>query len=148
MVLINLEILPTPESANNQVALVHIIICYTVLNASSLRTKQRKQVKRKAVNISSCTQLGQNLQQSTSLVALNSDKICPLNQHEDSSTFPAVSDVKGLLQVKEVQVKGTTDKRAKVTALCDPAYSHSWIAGSAAARLNLKSSALKLMFAE
>ena len=55
-----------------------------------------------------------------------------------------MSDVKGLLQVKEVQLKGPTAKETKVLALCDPACSHSWIAASAAAILNLKGSPLKL----
>ena len=82
--------------------------------------------------------------QSTSLVTLNSGNICTPNQDGNSSSFPAVSDVKGLLQVKEVQLKGPTAKETKVLALCDPACSHSWIAASAAARLNLKGSPLKL----
>ncbi|XP_075250920.1 uncharacterized protein LOC142343117 [Convolutriloba macropyga] len=82
--------------------------------------------------------------QSTSLVTLNSENICTPNQDGNSSSFPAVSDVKGLLQVKEVQLKGPTAKETKVLALCDPACSHSWIAASAAARLNLKGSPLKL----
>ena len=82
--------------------------------------------------------------QSTSLVTLNSGNICTPNQDGNSSSFPSVSDVKGLLQVKEVQLRGPTAKETKVLALCDPACSHSWIAASAAARLNLKGSPLKL----
>ena len=120
IVLINLEIVATPENANNLFALVHTIFCYTVPYASSLRTMQRNQVKRKASRI--------HRSQSNSLVTLNSENICTLNQDGNSSSFPAVSDVKGLLQVKKVQLKGPTAKETKVLALCGPACSHWWIA--------------------
>ena len=55
-------------------------------------------------------------EQSISLVTLNSENICTLNQDGNSSSFPVVSDVKGLLQVKEVQLKGPTTKETKVLA--------------------------------
>ena len=44
-----------------------------------------------------------------------------------SSYFPSVSDVNGLLQVKQFELINPTDEKTKVSALCDPACSHSWI---------------------
>ena len=61
-----------------------------------------------------------------------------------SSSFPSVSDVKGLLQVKQVELISPTDEKTKVFALCDPACSHSWISSAAAERLKLKGKSLKL----
>ena len=60
------------------------------------------------------------------------------------SSFPSVSDVKGLLQVKQVKLISPTDEKTKVLALCDPACSHSWISNAAAERLKLKGKSLRL----
>ena len=61
-----------------------------------------------------------------------------------SSSFPSVSDVKCLLQVKQVELISPTDEKTKVFALCDPACSHSWISSAAAERLKPKGKSLKL----
>ena len=60
------------------------------------------------------------------------------------SSFLSLSDVKGLLQVKQVELIGSTDKKIKDFALCDPACSHSWISSSAFEGLKLKRKSLIL----
>ena len=61
----------------------------------------------------------------------------------ESSSLPAVSDIKGLLQVTEVELQ-SHDKSEKVFALCDSACSHSWISAKLAKRLNVHGRPTKL----
>ena len=68
-----------------------------------------------------------------------------LPSQSSSSSSPSVSDVKSLLQVKQVELIRPTDEKTKVFALCDPACSHSWIPKAAAERLKLKDKSLRLM---
>ena len=57
--------------------------------------------------------------------------------------MPSVTDVKGLLQITEVELTSPSSS-AKILALCDSACSHSWISRSLADKLQVKGSATKL----
>ena len=81
--------------------------------------------------------------QSSSSVTVGAEKELPTQS--SSSSFPSVSDVKGLLQLKQVELISPTDEKTKVFALCDPACSRSWISNAAAERLKLKGKGLRLM---
>ena len=67
-----------------------------------------------------------------------------VNKAGESSGVCSVSDVKGLLQITEVEVHTSTNS-AKVLALCDSACSHSWISENLATELNLKGIPTKLI---
>ena len=54
------------------------------------------------------------------------------------------TDVKGLLQVTELQLVNSSGLNTKALVLCDTACSNSWVAGSLADRLGLHGKALKL----
>ena len=56
----------------------------------------------------------------------------------------SVTDVKGLLQVTELQLANSSGLGTKALVLCDTATSNSWVAGSLADRLGLHGRALKL----
>ena len=56
----------------------------------------------------------------------------------------SVTDVKGLLQVTELQLFNSSGLDTKALVLCDTACSNSWVAGSLADRLGLHGKALKL----
>ena len=66
-----------------------------------------------------------------------------VNKAGESSGVCPVSDVKGLLQLTEVEVHTTTS--VEVLALCDPACSHSWISEDLATKLNVKGVPTKLI---
>ena len=57
--------------------------------------------------------------------------------------MPAVSDVKGLLQITEVELESPSCSE-KVLVLCDSACSHSWISKRLADKLQVKGSPTKL----
>ena len=60
-----------------------------------------------------------------------------MNKAGESSGVCSVTNVKGLLQIPEVEVHTSTNS-AKVLALCNSACSHSWIFENLATKLNLK----------
>ena len=62
---------------------------------------------------------------------------------EVTSCLPSISDVKGLLQITEVEVQ-TSEKSAKVLVLCDSACSHSWISSELADKLDVRGTPTKL----
>ena len=64
-------------------------------------------------------------------------------QLETSSGLPSVTDVKGLLQITEVELHSTAASE-KVLALCDSACSHSWISARLANRLKVQGVPTKL----
>ena len=66
-----------------------------------------------------------------------------VNKAGESSGVCSVTDVKGLLQITEVEVHTSTNS-AKVLALCDSACSHSWISEDLATKLNVKGLPTKL----
>ena len=57
--------------------------------------------------------------------------------------MPSVTDVKGLLQITEVELTSPSSS-AKILAPCDSACSHSWISRRLADKLQVKGSATKL----
>ena len=61
-----------------------------------------------------------------------------------SSGLTSITDVKGLLQVLEVDLLSPSDVRTRAFVLCDTACSHSWISSELASRLQLKGTPLKL----
>ena len=61
-----------------------------------------------------------------------------------TTTMSSVTDVKGLLQVTELQLVSSSGLDTKALVLCDTACSNSWVAGSLADRLGLHGKALKL----
>ena len=62
---------------------------------------------------------------------------------EESSLMSSVADVKGLLQVTEVELH-SNGKSEKVMAICDSACSHSWISANLATKLNVHGTPTKL----
>ena len=62
---------------------------------------------------------------------------------EESSGMPFVTDVKGLLQVTEVELQAH-GKSKKVLSLCDSACGHSWISANLAKRRNVDGKPTKL----
>ena len=61
-----------------------------------------------------------------------------------TTTMSSVTDVKGLLQVTELQLVNSSGLDTKALVLCDTACSNSWVAGSLANRLGLHGKALML----
>ena len=57
--------------------------------------------------------------------------------------MPSVADVKGLIQVTEVELHAN-GKSEKVLALCDSACSHNWISANLATKLNVHGTPTKL----
>ena len=64
-------------------------------------------------------------------------------QTEASSGMASVSNVKGLLQITEVELQ-SNNNTAKVLVLCDPACSHSWISEKVANKLNVRGPRIRL----
>ena len=67
-------------------------------------------------------------------------------QQQPSRTIilSSVTDVKGLLQVTELNLTNSFGKNTTVLVLCDTACNNSWVSDSLAARLSLQGTALKL----
>ena len=61
-----------------------------------------------------------------------------------TTTMSSVTDVKGLLQVTELQLVNSSGLDTEALVLCDTDCSNSWVAGSLADRLGLHGKALKL----
>ena len=61
-----------------------------------------------------------------------------------TTTMSSVTEVKGLLQVTEVQLFNSSGLDTKALVLCDTACSNSWVAGTLADRLDLHGKALTL----
>ena len=61
-----------------------------------------------------------------------------------TTTMSSVTDVKGLLQVTELNLVNSSGLDTKALVLCDTACSNSWVAGSLADILGLHGKALKL----
>ena len=65
-------------------------------------------------------------------------------QPKKTTTMSSVTDVKGLLQVTELQLVNSSGLETNALVLCGTACSNSWVAGSLADRLGLHGKALKL----
>ena len=61
-----------------------------------------------------------------------------------TTTMSSLTDVKGLLQIKELHLVNSSGLDTKALILCDNACSNSWVAGSLEDRLGLHGKALKL----
>ena len=61
-----------------------------------------------------------------------------------TTTMSSVTDIKGLLQVTDLQLFNSSGLDTKALVLCDTACSNSWVPGSLANRLGLHGKALKL----
>ena len=61
-----------------------------------------------------------------------------------TTAMSSVTDVKGLLQVTELQLVNSSALATMTLVLCDTTFSNSWVAGSLADRLDLHGKALKL----
>ena len=64
-------------------------------------------------------------------------------KNEVTSCLPSVSDVKGLLQIAEVELQ-TSEKSERILVLCDSACSHSWISSELASKLDVRGTPTKL----
>ena len=64
-------------------------------------------------------------------------------QADESSCLPSVTDVKGLLQITEVELL-SNENSEKMLALCDSAYIHSWISARLARKLKVRGVPTKL----
>ena len=97
------------------------------------------------------TASGQNKSADASQPKVNSTKtsttaVDNASTHGTSSTsgLTSITDVKGLLQVLEVDLEGQSQKCARALVLCDTACSHSWISSELAKRLHLRATPFNL----
>ena len=74
----------------------------------------------------------------------NQSKLSGVQSSSKTTTLSSVSNVKGLLQVTELQLKSSSGKDTTDLVLCDTARSNSWVSNDLANRLGLHGSALKL----
>ena len=65
-------------------------------------------------------------------------------QPSRTTTLSSVTDVKGLLQVRELNLTNSSGNNTTAFFLCDTVCSNSWVSYSLAARLGLQGTALKL----
>ena len=62
----------------------------------------------------------------------------------NTTTLSSMSNVKGLLQVTELQLTSSSGKDTTALVLCDSACSNSWVSNDLANRLGLHGTAFKL----
>ena len=74
----------------------------------------------------------------------NQSKLPSVQSSSKTTTLSSVSNVKGLLQVTELQLKSSSGKDTTALVLCDTACSNSWVSNDLANRLGLHGTALKL----
>ena len=74
----------------------------------------------------------------------NQSKLPSVQSSSKTTTLSSVSNVKGLLQVTELQLKSSSGKDTAALVLCDTACSNSWVSNDLANRLGLHGTALKL----
>ena len=85
-----------------------------------------------------------NNNNSNSNVGANQSKLSSVQSSSKTTTLSSVSNVKGLLQVTELQLKSSSGKDTTALVLCDTACSNSWVSNDLANRLGLHCKALKL----
>ena len=81
---------------------------------------------------------------SSSNAGANQRKLPSIQSSSKTTTLSSVSNVKGLLQVTELQLKSSSGKDTTVLVLCDTACSNSWVSNDLANRLGLNGTSLKL----
>ena len=85
-----------------------------------------------------------NNNNSNSNAGANQSKLSSVQSSSKTTTLSSVSNVKGLLQVTELQLKSSSGKDTTALILCDTACSNSWVSNDLAIRLGLHGTALKL----
>ena len=81
---------------------------------------------------------------SNSNAGANQSKLSSVQSSSKTTTLSSVSNVKGLLQVTELQLKSSSGKDTTALVLCDTACSNSLVSNDLANRLGLHGTALKL----
>ena len=81
---------------------------------------------------------------SNSNAGANQNKLSSVQSSRKTTTLSSVSNVKGLLQVTELQLKSSSSKDTTALVLCDSACSNSLVSNDLANRLGLHGNALKL----
>ena len=81
---------------------------------------------------------------SNSNAGANQSKLSSVQSSSKTTTLSSVSNVKGLLQVTELQLTSSSGKDTTALVLCDTACSNSWVPNDLANRLGLHGTALKL----
>ena len=81
---------------------------------------------------------------SNSNAGANQSKFSRVQSSSKTTTFSSVSNVKGLLQVTELQLRSSSGKDNTALVLCDTACNNSWVSNDPANRLGLHGTALKL----
>ena len=81
---------------------------------------------------------------SSSNAGANQSKLPSVQPSSKTTTLASVRNVKGLLQVTELQLKSSSGKDATALVLCDTAWSNSWVSNDLANRLGLHGTALRL----
>ena len=81
---------------------------------------------------------------SNSNAGANQSKLPSVQSSSKTTTLSSVSNVKGLLQVTELQSKSSSGKDTTALVLCDSVCSNSWVSNDLANRLGLHGTALKL----
>ena len=85
-----------------------------------------------------------NNNNSNSNAGANQSKLSSVQSSSKITTLSSVCNVKGLLQVTELQLKSSSGKDTTALVLCDTACSNSWVSNDLANRLGLHGTALKL----
>ena len=81
---------------------------------------------------------------SNSKAGASQSKLASVQSSSKTTTLSSVSNVKGLFQVTELQLKSSSGKDTTALVLCDTACSNSWVSNDLANRLGLHGTALKL----
>ena len=81
---------------------------------------------------------------SNSNAGANQSKLSSVQSLSKTTTLSSVSNVKGLLQVTEIQLTSSSGKDTTALVLCDTACSNSWVSNDLANRLGSHETALKL----
>ena len=85
-----------------------------------------------------------NNNNNNSTIGANQSKLPGVQSSSKTTTLSSVSNVKGLLQVTELQLKSSCGKDTTSLVLCDTACSNSWVSNDLANRLGLHGTELKL----
>ena len=85
-----------------------------------------------------------NNNNSNSKAGASQSKLPCVQSSSKTTTLSSVSNVKGLLQVTELQLKSSSGKDTTALVLCDTACSNSWVSNDLANGLGLHGTALKL----
>ena len=85
-----------------------------------------------------------NNNNSNSNAGANQSKPPCVQSSSKTTILSSVSNVKGLLQVTELQLKSSSGKNTTALVLCDTACSNSWVSNDLANRLGLHGTPLKL----